>query len=89
MDEDMATVTSKGQLVVPVRLRRKYGISRGTRVRFLDRDGELVMQPITAAYIRSIRGLLESKTSVTRELLAERARDRAREDRKGGGRRSG
>ena len=34
---DTTQVTSKGQLVVPARLRRKYGIKAGTKVRFIDR----------------------------------------------------
>jgi bifunctional DNA-binding transcriptional regulator/antitoxin component of YhaV-PrlF toxin-antitoxin module len=33
---DTAQVSSKGQLVVPVRLRRKYGIKPGVKIRFID-----------------------------------------------------
>jgi AbrB family looped-hinge helix DNA binding protein len=76
---DTASVTSKGQLVIPARLRRKYGIEPGTKVRFLERDHEILLQPVTKEYIRSLCGLLESKTSATQELLKERARDKERE----------
>lgn len=79
---ETANVTSKGQLVIPARLRRRYGIKAGTKVRFIERGGEIVFQPVTGAYIRGLCGILKSETSVTRELLEERARDREREEAK-------
>lgn len=77
---DTAYVTSKGQLVVPARLRRKYGIKPGTKICFIERDNEIVFQPVTREYIRSVCGMLRSETSVTQELLKERARDKAHEE---------
>lgn len=85
---DTAYVTTKGQLVVPARLRRKYGIRAGTRVRFLERGAEIVLQPLTGQYIRSVCGLLEDAGPATPELLKERARDRRREEVRGGRSRS-
>jgi AbrB family looped-hinge helix DNA binding protein len=75
-------VTSKGQLVVPAKLRRKYGIKPGTKVRFLERDHEIIFQPMTNEYIRSVCGMLKSQTSLTKALLEERARDKEREEAK-------
>jgi AbrB family looped-hinge helix DNA binding protein len=54
-----ATFTSKGQLVIPAKLRRKHKIEAGTKVRILeDRFGRIVLQPITDEYIRRVRGML-------------------------------
>jgi AbrB family looped-hinge helix DNA binding protein len=77
---EIAFVTSKGQLVIPARLRRRYGIKPGTKVCFIERDNEILFQPVTKEYIRSVRGMLKSHTSVTQELLKERARDKEREE---------
>ena len=79
---DTAYVTSKGQLVVPAKLRRRFGIKPGTKVYFIERGGEIVFQPVTKEYIRSVCGMLKSETSVTQELLKERAKDREREEAK-------
>lgn len=79
---EMATVTSKGQLVIPIRIRRRHGIKAGTKVRFLERGKEIVLQPLTPAYIRSLRGILRDHPSLSQELLQSRARDRDREDAK-------
>lgn len=73
---DTARVTTKGQLVVPARLRRKYGIKPGTEVNFIERDDQILFQPVTKEYIRSVRGMLRSSDDVASELLRERRRDR-------------
>ncbi len=79
---ETASVTSKGQLVIPVRLRRKYGIKPGTKVLFVERDQEILIQPVTKEHVRSVCGLLTSKTSATQALLKERAKDKEREEAK-------
>jgi len=79
---DTGSVTTKGQLVIPARIRRRFGIKAGTRIRFIERGGEIVLQPVTSAAIRGLCGVLKSDTSVTAELLADRAKERGREERK-------
>jgi AbrB family looped-hinge helix DNA binding protein len=79
---ESAYLTSKGQLVVPARLRRKYGIKPGTRICFVERDHEIVFQPVTKEYIRRVCGMLKSETSMTKALLEERAKDKRREEAK-------
>ncbi len=79
---ETAYITSKGQLVVPAKLRRRYGIKPGTKVYFIERGDEILFQPVTKEYIRSVCGMLKSETSVTQELLKERAKDREREEAK-------
>jgi AbrB family looped-hinge helix DNA binding protein len=77
---ERAYVTSKGQLVVPARLRKRYGIKAGTKVCFIERNNEILFQPLTKEYIQRVRGMLVSESSMTEELLKERARDKEREE---------
>ena len=77
---ETSTVTSKGQLVVPARIRRRFGIKPGTEVRFIEREGEIVFQPVTKEFIRSLQGSLRDEGPATGELLRERAADRRREE---------
>ena len=79
-----AYVTSKGQLVVPSPIRRRFGIKPGTRVNFIEEDGRIIFQPVTREYIRSFRGMFKLKTgekSVVQEHLEERRAERQKEDR--------
>jgi AbrB family looped-hinge helix DNA binding protein len=60
MKDECSTFTSKGQLVIPVALRRKHGIQAGTKVKFLeDQFGRIVLQPITDEYIDRVMGFLK------------------------------
>ena len=77
---DAAYVTTKGQLVIPARIRRKLGIKPGTKVCFVERGGEILFQPVTKEYIRSVCGMLKSTSSVTEELLSDRKKDKEREE---------
>jgi hypothetical protein len=47
-------------------------------VRFVERGNEILFQPVTKEYIRSMAGVLKSATSVTDELLYKQNRDRGR-----------
>jgi len=80
-----ARVMAKGQVVIPARLRRKYGIGKGTTVNFLEEKGRIVLQPVTPEYIRSFRGIFKTRRSgkpATQQLLEDRAEDRRREEAK-------
>ena len=81
---ESAYVTSKGQVVVPARLRRKFGIKPGTRLNFSEEKGRIVVQPVTKEFIDSFCGIFKLKPdekSAEQELLEDRDRERAREDR--------
>ena len=81
---ESAYVTSKGQVVVPARLRRKFGIKPGTRLNFSEEKGRIVVQPVTKAFIDSFCGIFKLKPgekSAVQELLEDRDRERARKDR--------
>jgi len=78
-----AYVTSKGQLVVPSRIRRRFGIKPGTRVNFVEEGDRIIFQPVTREYISSFRGIFKQKPgekSVVQELLDERRTERKKED---------
>jgi AbrB family looped-hinge helix DNA binding protein len=72
-------VSSKGQVVIPSALRRKYDIRKGTRMLVSEHDGSIVLQPANRRLIRSLRGSLKGVLTLD-DLLAERARGRKRED---------
>lgn len=67
-----STVTVKGQIVIPSRLRRKYGIKKGTRICFYDRDGEIGMIPVTEDSIDANVGFLETKGKLLQALRREK-----------------
>jgi len=72
-------VTTKGQIVIPSRIRRKLNIRKGTKLYVEEKEYEIILRPVTAAYFEKISGILQTKGKLTKALLEERARDRKRE----------
>jgi AbrB family looped-hinge helix DNA binding protein len=54
----VATVSSKGQLVIPSKLRKKYGLKAGLKVYVGEADGKIVIQLNRFDALMSLRGTL-------------------------------
>jgi AbrB family looped-hinge helix DNA binding protein len=76
MKTELSTVTTKGQLVIPAKLRRKYSIREGTQVAFVEEQNRLLLQPLTPEFVRSLRGSLKGDPSALKILLDDRKRER-------------
>ena len=72
-------VTTKGQIVIPSKIRRKHNIKKGTKLYIEERGDELVLKAITPAYFEKIAGVLQTKGKLSKTLLEERAKDKERE----------
>jgi len=71
--------TSKGQIVIPSKIRRKWNIKSGTKFHVEERDNEIVLTPMTSEYIKKIAGILETKGRLSKTLLEERSKDKHKE----------
>jgi len=76
MKVESSVVTTKGQLVIPARLRRRFGIKKGTIIAFAEDGRRLILQPVTREFIRGLRGSLKGEPSALDILLDERKRER-------------
>ncbi|HET9406702.1 MAG TPA: AbrB/MazE/SpoVT family DNA-binding domain-containing protein [Candidatus Sulfotelmatobacter sp.] len=74
MTIEYATVKAKGQVVIPVDVRRRFQIDEGTRIAFLEQEGRLFIQPVTDEFIDSMQGTLSGS-----ELPDHVERDRDRD----------
>lgn len=74
-----ATISVKGQLVIPAAIRRRYHLGPHAKVDILDTGHAIVILPAPKgdAFLAS-RGLLKGKLS-TKEFLRFRREERARE----------
>ena len=75
-------ISSKGQVVIPAKLREQLGLRRGTPAIWMEEKGRLVLTPITEKRLREIRGFLKPKPgepSAFEGLFEERDRERRRE----------
>jgi AbrB family looped-hinge helix DNA binding protein len=72
-------VTTKGQIVIPSKIRRKFNIKKGTKLYIEERGEELIIKPVTQAYFEKIAGILQTKGKLSKSLLEERSKDKERE----------
>ncbi|MBE9547024.1 MAG: AbrB/MazE/SpoVT family DNA-binding domain-containing protein [Proteobacteria bacterium] len=70
-----SVMTRKGQVVVPVALRRKYGIAAGTRVVWIDTGTVIKLIPIPKDPVAALRGCSEEE-DLTMSLLRDRKEDK-------------
>ena len=69
-------VTSKGQIVIPSKIRRKHNIKTGTKLFIEERDDEIIIKAFTPAYFDRIAGILKSDGKLTKALLEQRSDDK-------------
>lgn len=73
-----STVSSRGQTVIPSKLRKKYKIKANSKVEWIDTGNGLALIPIPKDVIASSRGILKGVS--TQSLLESRKEDLELED---------
>ena len=72
---DTVSFGSKGQVVIPHRLRKEFEIENGTKATVVATPEGILLKPITRSYIKSLRGSLKG-TGVMKAMMEERKRER-------------
>ncbi|HAX48543.1 MAG TPA: AbrB/MazE/SpoVT family DNA-binding domain-containing protein [Ignavibacteria bacterium] len=73
---ESSKITTKGQLVIPSRLRKKYKIKDGTRVNFIEESDGIKLLPVTAEFIRANVGFMGTKGKMLKMLMEEKKTER-------------
>ncbi|MFQ5639801.1 MAG: AbrB/MazE/SpoVT family DNA-binding domain-containing protein [bacterium] len=79
----VVTISSKGQLVIPSKIRKALGIKSNSRVRVTVSDDKttLLLEPLPDNPIESLTGIFENHAgSLANELLEEREKDLGHEE---------
>ena len=71
-----ALVSAKGQIVIPSGLRKKFGVKKRTQVCLYERDGGIIIKPITDKYIQSMAGMARTKGRLLKALMEEKVKER-------------
>ncbi|MFA4917937.1 MAG: AbrB/MazE/SpoVT family DNA-binding domain-containing protein [Thermodesulfovibrionales bacterium] len=73
----MSTVKTlaKGQIVIPVEIRRRYRIEPGTEMQIMEYGGIIYLIPPVEDPIKEACGVLPSKPSLSERLLKERKKE--------------
>jgi len=64
-------MTSKGQLTVPASIRKKLGIGTGDQLLFYERDGHIVLAPVTPASLADAQAAAAQRHIYTLDEIRE------------------
>ena len=73
---ETSVVTVKGQIVVPAKIRRKFGMKKGTKIAFIEQHGKLFIQPLDKSYFESLAGILGTEGKLLKSLMADKKKER-------------
>jgi AbrB family looped-hinge helix DNA binding protein len=75
------TITSKGQIVIPSKIRKHLNIKPGMRFVVQEQGRKIIVEQIDKNYFDQFAGILKG-TNATEQLLMERKRERERENKR-------
>lgn len=70
---ETSVVTTKGQIVIPAKIRKKYDIKEGTKIHFIENGSKITLEPITENFYRKLQGSLKG-SGLLEELMKEKKR---------------
>ena len=74
----LGSVTLKGQLTIPQKLLKKYGIKPGTKIICHDEvDGIKIIPAVTKEEVDLNIGFMKTKKNLMKELIDEKKREKA------------
>jgi AbrB family looped-hinge helix DNA binding protein len=79
MEAVSSKVTSKGQVVIPKKLRVKYGIRSTTAIRWIEKDQGILMVPESENPIVATRGMLKG-SGILKAYLKEKKLEKQKEN---------
>ena len=79
---ETSVLTTKGQLLIPKRIRNKYGIKSGVKVIFEETEKGLIIRPMNEEYFNSFRGIIKSTGNLKEEMREMKEEEKRLEDRK-------
>jgi AbrB family looped-hinge helix DNA binding protein len=76
LQSETVQFTTKGQVVIPAKFRKDFGIEEGTKASVIKTPEGILLRPITRTYIKSLRGSLKGR-GVMKSMMADRKHERS------------
>lgn len=79
---ETSVLTSKGQLLIPKRIRNKYGIQSGVKVIFEEVSNGVIIRAMNEDYFKSFMGILNSDENLKADIKKAKEEEKKLEERK-------
>lgn len=80
MEDETITISAKGQVIIPARVRKMFGLRKGDKLMVEVGDRSIKMIPKTVdltTLVGSIKGL--NREAITKQIIEDREEDKERE----------
>lgn len=76
------TITEKGTVTIPAEIRKKYGLRKGSRVKFIETDEGILLVPVVPLedLFGADKNFKETVYQMIKELQEERRREASEEE---------
>ena len=71
----IVNVSPKGHILIPKKIRERYGVKPGHKVQLLEKDDGIVIKAVPEDPIEAACGFLEGNFSLTADLIEEHERE--------------
>ena len=75
----LAQISPKGQILIPKRIRNKYGVKPGGKVHILEQTEGILIKPAPQDPLSTACGFLKGDFSLTDDLLKEHLKEKKHE----------
>ena len=79
---ETSVLTSKGQLLIPKRLKTKYGIKSGVKVVFEETDKGVLLTPMNEQYFKSFAGISKGPGTLKEDMKQMKDEEKHIEEKK-------
>ncbi len=77
---ETSILTSKGQLLIPKRLRTKYGIKSGIKVAFIETAAGMMLKPMDENFFNEFVGIFKDEAPTREEYKAWKKEEKIKEE---------
>lgn len=74
MHVDIASISSRGQFVIPSRFRGLLGLKTGSKMMIVSDGKNLLLKPIKRPQVNAFRKVIEHANAITQEAEEERTK---------------
>ena len=75
----LVQISPKGHILIPKKIRDKYGITSGGKVQILEEQAGILVKPAPKDPIEAACGFIKGDFSLTNDLLEEHRQEKTRE----------
>ncbi len=72
----LAQISSKGQILIPKKIRNRYGVRLGGKVHILEQAEGILIKPAPEDPLEAACGFLKGTFSLTNDLLKEHSKEK-------------